>query len=197
MKQKKKIQPRLKTWLVILISILVITLLIGGLVFLAMDKQNKARLEKFENRKIETENNITRPKMPSFEEEANKYPKEIVIDFYNWYIASSNFRLNQIKNRQGAPILDLDSATKNSVFVSSEFSINIEKRKEMFNPILCTNDTENNYIKEYNELTISEDNAVIEVITGWHKIENNFTKIQVILKKEANIWKIADIICKN
>lgn len=48
MKQKKKIQPRLKTWLVILISILVITFLIGGLVFLAMDRQNKTRLNKLE-----------------------------------------------------------------------------------------------------------------------------------------------------
>lgn len=133
------------------------------------------------------------PVMPTDENEASKSPEALVKDFYEWYIGSTDYRTYQAFQLNIEPI-NLNELLQKSPFVSSKYMQNMEKRKGMYESVLCTNDTEFNVVKEYGKAQISGDSAEMEIKRGYTKT-TDITEITVKLKKENYKWKIDDIIC--
>lgn len=140
-----------------------------------------------------------KPSMPTLADESGKTPDKLVEDFYNWYIKSNNYWIYQLyrsDNETDDEIISPVKLAETSIFVSSNYKQNIAKRITNGDPALCTQDTEYNIIKNYNNVQISNSNAEVEVIRGYQDISDT-AKVRVILVKENDQWKIDDIICTN
>ena len=157
--------------------------------------KNNKDLEKNYPRPDRSKHN--QPNMHTLADEANKSPEQLVEDFYDWYIKITNYWRYQIygsDHKLVADIIDINALTQDSVFVTHNYKQNIAKRKTNGDPVLCTQDTNYNVIKEYGDAQISNNSAQIDIVRGYQDI-SNVAKIQIILNKERNQWKIDDIVC--
>jgi hypothetical protein len=163
--------------------------------------------QKIEIQQQDFEKNYSRPDhskheqpiMPTLSDEANKSPEQIVNDFYDWYIKSNNYWHYQIYGTDHEPVdkpINLNALTQDSIFVSSSYKQNIAKRAANGDPILCTQDTNYNAVKSYDNVQIYNNNAEVDITRGYQDISDT-VKVRVLLIKENNQWKIDDIICTN
>ena len=158
--------------------------------------QNIVKVEKAETSLTPESNQqeMVQPIMPSLKDEFNKSPELLVKDFYNWYIGSVDYSYYQLyKLREKNPI-NIKTLIESSPFISANYSQNIEKRKGMYDAVLCTNDNEFNTVKDYGKAQISGNSAKVDILRGYTRNENT-TKIQILLIKKGGQWKIDDIIC--
>jgi hypothetical protein len=138
---------------------------------------------------------VHQPTMPTAADEAGKSPEQMVNDFYNWYIGITNYsyyRIEQLKEIQN-PIIPEKLVLK-SPFISSTYEKNMNKTSGG-DPILCSQDNNNNVFRGYEDKVISGNSAKMYALIGLSSGSEENYKIQVMLKKEKKQWKIDEINC--
>lgn len=138
---------------------------------------------------------VVQPTMPSELEVASKSPEPLVKEFYEWYIGNTDYSIyqNYHTNQPNENVIRVKELVKISPFISSGYIKNMEKRKGMYDGVLCTNDNEFTTVKQIGKAQVSGNAARVDIVRGYTKTDKT-TKIQVMLKKEES-WKIDDIIC--
>lgn len=138
---------------------------------------------------------VLQPKMPTSFDEANKSPQQLVKDFYDWYIGNINYyyyqiyQLKETKNPIIPRMLILESP-----FISSTYEQNMNKTNGG-DPILCSQEPDNNKFKGVENPIISSNDAKMYARIEYASNPDINFKIQVMLKKEKKQWKIDEINC--
>jgi hypothetical protein len=137
---------------------------------------------------------LSQPAMPTVRSEAEKSPEELVKDFYNWYIGNTDYNYYLARTSKGNDHVDIKELVKKSPFISSTYEQNMNKTSGG-DPILCSQDTDQNVFKETQDLVISGNRAQVYAIVELSSSPEMDVKIQVMIKKEADQWKIDEINC--
>lgn len=159
------------------------------------NQQNQTQETPSNNKTTNPASVVVQPKMPTLDEEANKSPEELVKDFYNWYIGNTNYsyyKIEQLKET-GDPVIPKMLVLK-SPFISSTYEKNMNKTNGG-DPILCSQEPDNNKFKGIEDPVISSNNARMYARIEYASNPDINFKTQVMLKKERGQWKIDEINC--
>lgn len=138
---------------------------------------------------------VTQPKMPTITDEAGKSPEQMVKDFYEWYITSTNYNYYHIyKLNENKYPININDLILKSPFISSTYEQNMKKTNGG-DPILCSQEPDNNKFKGVKDPVISGNNAKMYARIEYASNPDINFEIQVMLKKEKKQWKIDEINC--
>jgi hypothetical protein len=138
---------------------------------------------------------VIQPKMPTSSDETNKSPQQLTKDFYNWYIGNTNYltyQTEQLKETKN-PVIPSKLVLK-SPFISSTYEQNMYKTTGG-DSILCSQEPDNNIFLGNEDPVISGNTAKMYINIGYSSSPEINIKIQVMLKKEKEQWKIDEINC--